>query len=170
MSDRTFVSIEDDGPVRTLTMSNPGRRNAVPASGWDELAAAFDRFEASEQRVLVLRGDGEDFCAGADLIDVSGTDFSSAADNLALMGRTSTPAVMATMPRRPKRRMAVTISYLPDTTASFTPVPCIQRCATYVTQAVPFAAWHSSRRAFSSVRRIRPSSMTCPGASGSVRR
>ena len=93
MSDHPFVSIEDDGPVRVVTMSNPGRRNAVPAHGWDELAAEFDRFEASDQRVLVLRGEGDDFCAGADLVDVTGTDFSSAADNLALMRQTSSPAI-----------------------------------------------------------------------------
>ena len=47
MSDSPFVSVADDGVVRTVTMSNPGRRNAVPADGWAQLAAEFDSFEAS---------------------------------------------------------------------------------------------------------------------------
>ena len=89
MSDSPFVSVADDGVVRTVTMSNPGRRNAVPADGWAQLAAEFDSFEASDQRVMVLRGDGEDFCAGADLNGLDTVDFSSAADNLAMMERHS---------------------------------------------------------------------------------
>lgn len=53
-------------------MSSPKTKNAVPRAGWVELADAFDAFEASEQRVLVITGAGGDFCAGADL----GADFS----------------------------------------------------------------------------------------------
>lgn len=60
-------------------MSAPATKNAVPTSGWDELADAFDAFEASEQRVLVVIGDGGDFCAGADLgRDLSATQASNA--------------------------------------------------------------------------------------------
>lgn len=62
-----WISTTDRGPVRWMTLSNPGRRNAVPSTGWAELAGAFTEFESSEARVLVIRGDGEDFCAGADL-------------------------------------------------------------------------------------------------------
>ena len=67
-----FVNFEDRGRVRWVTMSSPGTKNAVPKAGWIELAEALEEFEASDQRVLVLTGDGGDFCAGADL----GTDFS----------------------------------------------------------------------------------------------
>jgi 2-(1,2-epoxy-1,2-dihydrophenyl)acetyl-CoA isomerase len=62
-----FVRTEDRDSVRWMTMSAPATKNAVPTSGWDELADAFDAFDASEQRALVLIGDGGDFCAGADL-------------------------------------------------------------------------------------------------------
>jgi len=62
-----FISTSDDGPVRTLTMSNPGSKNAVPSSGWVELADAFSEFESSDQRALVVGGADGDFCAGADL-------------------------------------------------------------------------------------------------------
>ncbi len=81
-----FVDTEDRGPVRWLTLSAPGRKNAVPTTGWDEIADAVETFDASEQRVLVITGAGEDFCAGADL----GGDrvrSTSAADNVARMRR-----------------------------------------------------------------------------------
>lgn len=67
-----FVNTEDRESVRWATMSSPGTKNAIPKAGWIELAEAFEEFEVSEQRVMVLTGDGEDFCAGADL----GADFS----------------------------------------------------------------------------------------------
>lgn len=79
-----FVRTEDRGTVRWLTLAAPGRKNAVPTTGWDEIADAIEAFGASEQRVLVITGDGEDFCAGADL----GGDrvrSKSAADNAARM-------------------------------------------------------------------------------------
>ncbi|MDX1691054.1 MAG: enoyl-CoA hydratase-related protein [Acidimicrobiia bacterium] len=61
--------ITDDGPVRTLTIDNPQRRNAIPFDRWLDLRDAFDDFEASDQRVLVVTGAGDDFCSGADLGD-----------------------------------------------------------------------------------------------------
>ncbi len=79
-----FVKTEDRGAVRWLTLSAPERKNAVPSTGWDEIADAIDDFATSEQRALVITGDGEDFCAGADL----GGDrvrSTSAADNTARM-------------------------------------------------------------------------------------
>ncbi len=78
--------------MRTLTMSNPGRRNAVPPSGWSELGAAFNEFEASSQRILVVTGANGDFCAGADMNrDVTATP--SAADNAVRMRRTNAAAL-----------------------------------------------------------------------------
>lgn len=59
--------IGDVGAVRTLTIDNPARRNAIPADQWTALAAAFDQFESSPARVLVVTGRGEDFCSGLDV-------------------------------------------------------------------------------------------------------
>ena len=87
-----FVEIEDRGAVRWLTLSAPERKNAVPFDGWDEIADAIDDFASSKQRALVIIGDGEDFCAGADL----GGDrvrSKSAADNAARMSRPSRAAL-----------------------------------------------------------------------------
>jgi enoyl-CoA hydratase/carnithine racemase len=57
----------DEGPVRWLTMSNPARRNAIPLAEWPRLAEAFESFGESGARVLVVTGEGDDFCSGADL-------------------------------------------------------------------------------------------------------
>jgi 2-(1,2-epoxy-1,2-dihydrophenyl)acetyl-CoA isomerase len=98
-----FVKIEDRGAIRWLTLTAPGRKNAVPTTGWDEIADAIDEFDASERRVLVITGDGEDFCAGADL----GGDrvrSTSAADNTARM-RLPNRAALA-LHRSPKPTIA----------------------------------------------------------------
>ncbi len=87
-----FISITDIGAIRTLVMSNPGRRNAVPPTGWQELADAFGQFEVSPQRVLVIRGADGDFCAGADM-NRSVVATPSAADNAARMRRTNAAAI-----------------------------------------------------------------------------
>ena len=42
-----FILLTDDGPVRTLTLNSPDRKNAVPRDQWDGLAAAFSEFEQS---------------------------------------------------------------------------------------------------------------------------
>lgn len=68
----SWISAEDRGPIRWMTLSNPGRRNAVPGDGWVEFTEALEDFENSPARVLVVKGAGEDFCAGADL-DPEGT-------------------------------------------------------------------------------------------------
>ena len=87
-----FVTVTDAGSVRTLTMSNPGRKNAVPPSGWPELADAFNEFEESRQRVLVVTGANDDFCAGADM-NRGTVATPSAAENAARMRRMNTAAL-----------------------------------------------------------------------------
>ncbi len=62
------VSVQDDGPVRIVTITRPERRNAVDGPTADALLAAFTAFEADEAlSVAVLTGAGGTFCAGADL-------------------------------------------------------------------------------------------------------
>jgi methylglutaconyl-CoA hydratase len=56
------------GGVRTLTLNRPDKRNALNGAMVDALHAALDDIDAdAEVRVVVLRGAGRDFCAGADL-------------------------------------------------------------------------------------------------------
>ena len=79
-----FLIITDSDVIRTVTMTNPGHRNAVPPASWSELTDAFNDFERSGQRVLVLGGSDGDFCAGADMNKPS-TRSPSAADTAARM-------------------------------------------------------------------------------------
>lgn len=59
---------DDEGVVATVTFTNPGKKNAIPASAWPEIEAAFREVAADSQvRCLVVTGAGDDFCSGADL-------------------------------------------------------------------------------------------------------
>jgi enoyl-CoA hydratase len=62
------VRVERDGPVYTVLLSRPERRNAVDGATAAALADAFRAFEEDpEAAVAVLHGQGGVFCAGADL-------------------------------------------------------------------------------------------------------
>lgn len=63
----TWLHTRTEDGVRWLTIDRPERKNAIPSDGWVVLADAFGEFGQSKDRVLVLTGDGGDFCAGADL-------------------------------------------------------------------------------------------------------
>lgn len=57
-----------DGPVCTITLHRPQRRNAVDGPTALALRQAFEAFEADDGlRVAVFTGGGGQFCAGADL-------------------------------------------------------------------------------------------------------
>ena len=71
MSEPT-VLVEDHGPVTVVTINRPAVRNAVDGPTAQLLFDAFTRFEQSEsQRVAVLTGADNMFCAGADLKGVA---------------------------------------------------------------------------------------------------
>jgi methylglutaconyl-CoA hydratase len=56
------------GGVLTLTLDRPEKRNALTGAVVEALHAALERADLdAEARVVVLRGAGKDFCAGADL-------------------------------------------------------------------------------------------------------
>jgi enoyl-CoA hydratase len=68
MATPAAVHAEQRGPVLTITLDRPGRRNAVDGPTALALRTAFEAFEADEQAfVAVLTGAGGHFCAGADL-------------------------------------------------------------------------------------------------------
>jgi enoyl-CoA hydratase len=62
------VLVETGGPVTTIVIDRPERRNAVDPATAAALRDAFDAFEADDgARVAVLTGAGGHFCAGFDL-------------------------------------------------------------------------------------------------------
>jgi methylglutaconyl-CoA hydratase len=57
-----------DAGVLTLTLNRPDKRNALNTDLLDELHRSVERADLdADVRVLVIRGAGKDFCAGADL-------------------------------------------------------------------------------------------------------
>jgi enoyl-CoA hydratase len=71
------ILVERDGPVATITINRPERRNALDRASARALRQAFDAFAADEAlRVAVLTGAGGAFCAGADLKELAeGVDY-----------------------------------------------------------------------------------------------
>lgn len=63
------VRVKRSGPVWTLTLSHPERRNALTWDMYDQLAAACaEAQECEDLRVVVIRGAGGDaFAAGTDI-------------------------------------------------------------------------------------------------------
>jgi enoyl-CoA hydratase len=67
------VRVERDGPISTVILSRPDRRNAVDRDTALSLAEAFRAFDSDETaKVGVLYGEHGTFCAGADLKAIAG--------------------------------------------------------------------------------------------------
>ncbi|MDF2695657.1 MAG: Methylglutaconyl-CoA hydratase [Labilithrix sp.] len=67
------LRVVDAGPVRTITLHNPERRNAIGPQMVNELLWALaDAHEDDDVRVIVLTGEGKAFCAGGDFGSMTG--------------------------------------------------------------------------------------------------
>lgn len=66
------VLVSVDGPVATLTLNRPDKRNAVRMSMWSAINVHVTALAKDPSvRVLVVRGAGEHFCAGADISELT---------------------------------------------------------------------------------------------------
>jgi enoyl-CoA hydratase/carnithine racemase len=66
------VLVSVDGPVATLTLNRPDKRNAVRMSMWAAINAHITALvEDPEIRILVVKGAGDHFCAGADISELT---------------------------------------------------------------------------------------------------
>ena len=65
------ILIERDGAIATVTLSNPGKLNALDRAMWEGLATTMRQLSADETlRCVVLRGAGDEaFAAGADIAE-----------------------------------------------------------------------------------------------------
>jgi enoyl-CoA hydratase/carnithine racemase len=71
-SSQPLIRVERAEAIATLFLSRPDRRNAVSRAMLDQLVAALADLAAEpELRAVVLAGDGPDFCAGADLSELT---------------------------------------------------------------------------------------------------
>lgn len=66
-----IVRVERDGPVATIILDRPERRNALNNAMKGEIAAALARCNADPQtRVIVIAGAGDYFAAGTDIAEM----------------------------------------------------------------------------------------------------
>jgi len=62
------VDLRREGAIAFVTLSHPGRLNAMSRAMWLGLRARFDTLSADEAlRCIVVRGEGGAFCAGGDI-------------------------------------------------------------------------------------------------------
>lgn len=62
------IRIEKDDVIATVTLSNPGKLNALNVAMWEALAQAFGALSQDESlRCVIVRGDERNFAAGADI-------------------------------------------------------------------------------------------------------
>jgi len=61
------ILIHKEGEITTLTIHNPGRKNAISNAMATQLKDAVLACQEDDSRVIILTGSEEDFCAGADL-------------------------------------------------------------------------------------------------------
>ena len=71
MANLTRIAYEVADGVATVSLNRPRKRNALDAETVTELAGVLHAVdEAEDVRVVLLRGEGQDFCAGADLAEL----------------------------------------------------------------------------------------------------
>jgi enoyl-CoA hydratase/carnithine racemase len=69
--------VDRDGPVVTITMNRPERRNALSLDHLSELLDAFRCAGRSDASGIVLAATGPVFCAGHDFADLAGADLAA---------------------------------------------------------------------------------------------
>lgn len=82
------VAVELEGAVLVVTLDRADKRNALSGELIEALHAAVERADLdAETRVLLLRAEGKDFCAGADLKELLESADRSPAENEASAAR-----------------------------------------------------------------------------------
>lgn len=75
MTNAPTVLVDGDGPVTTVRLNRPENRNGIIPEMMTELYAALKNIAAdTSTRVVVIRGEGADFCPGADVKRYAGAD------------------------------------------------------------------------------------------------
>ena len=63
-----LVQVSDSGPIRTVRMNRPDKKNALTFAMYDALAAAIESAQENPAiRCILLAGSPTDFCAGNDI-------------------------------------------------------------------------------------------------------
>jgi len=90
------VLVDIDGPIATVTMNRPERRNSIAGTMMAEMNRTLTLLASRDDvRVVVLRGAGRDFCPGA---DIDATANGSNTGNVREPLRFDTPVLLHNMP------------------------------------------------------------------------
>jgi enoyl-CoA hydratase/carnithine racemase len=81
------VIIDKQGPVKTVWMNRAEKRNALDSELLTEMIDALRAPVADDDRVVVIRGKGQVFCAGLDMAERRGTIGSGGASGIEVMLR-----------------------------------------------------------------------------------
>ncbi len=77
------LTVRRDGPVATVLIDNTAKRNAMTAAMWQALPPLLHGLaEDDAVRVVVLTGEGQTFCAGADIGDLAQIGAQTAGQNV----------------------------------------------------------------------------------------
>src|SRR5699024_986733 len=64
------VFVEHHDSLATVTLSNPGKLNALSVAMWQQLTSIFQQLAADRQlRCIIVQGGGNNFAAGADITE-----------------------------------------------------------------------------------------------------
>ena len=81
------VIVEKNGPVTTIWMNRPEKKNALDSELLRDMIAALQAPVAAEDRVIVIRGKGTVFCAGLDMAERRETIGGGSASGIEIMLR-----------------------------------------------------------------------------------
>ncbi|HYX02481.1 MAG TPA: enoyl-CoA hydratase-related protein [Reyranella sp.] len=81
------VIIDKDGPVKTIWMNRPEKRNALDSELLHDMIEALQAPVAADDRVVVIRGKGNVFCAGLDMAERSRSAGAGKASGIEVMLR-----------------------------------------------------------------------------------
>ncbi len=80
----TTLKLDHDGPLVTVTLNRPDKRNAISYDLIDELLRALAEIQQlAAAQILILTGAGNAFCSGMDLENLRAITGRSEAENLA---------------------------------------------------------------------------------------
>ena len=113
---KPLLLVGTDGPIASIRLNRPGRRNALSMDLMRELIAALDEIaENRDVTAVILAGEGAVFCAGHDLAEMVDRDineyrkiFDVCTDLMTTIQRIPQPVIaqvdgMATAGRLPTR-------------------------------------------------------------------
>jgi methylglutaconyl-CoA hydratase len=81
------LTLAFDGPVVTVTLNRPERRNAISYELIEELHLALHEVDKSPSHIMILTGAGAAFCSGMDLDNLREITKHTEEENLADSGR-----------------------------------------------------------------------------------